>query len=328
MRVKGFPWTIIQASRRLEIELSDAAIHRWQILKVFEQTGSWRLVRETFGISRATIFRWRKRFTAKDWTTLEERSRRPRRVRQPRWSAALATRVQQLREQYPSWGKNKLVVLLRREGIYTSASTVGRILSKLRKRGALRDPPRQRITVRKRYRPRPYAQRKPKDYTPTRPGDLVEIDTMDIRPLPQVQLKHFSARDVISKWDVLEVHRKATSTAAHLFLQAVVARMPFPVKAVQVDGGSEFKAVFENGCKELGIPLYVLPPRSPKLNGGVERSHKTHIEEFYELAMDCPWNIAELNERLLGQENTYNTVRPHESLGFLTPSEFLATHPP
>jgi transposase InsO family protein len=328
MQIKGLPWTMVQGSRRLDVELSDAAKQRWRALRVFEQTRDWRLVRETFGISRATLYRWRKQYDPKDWTTLEERSRRPRRVRKPRWTAELTGEVLKLREQYPSWGKNKLVVLLRKGGFDTSASTVGRILFSLRKRGVLQDPPRQRISVRKKCRPRPYACRKPKNYLPTRPGELVEIDTMDIKPLPNVQLKHFSARDVVSKWDVVEVHRRATSTAARLFLETVTKRMPFPVKAVQVDGGSEFKAVFEKRCEELGIPLYVLPPRSPKLNANVERAHRTHLEEFYEITPDCPWNVAELNQRLKEWELVYNNTRPHQSLNFLTPSEFLATHPP
>ena len=32
----------------------------------------------------------------------------------------------------------------------------------------------------------------------------------------------------------------------------------------------EFMKHFENGCEENNIPLYVLPPRSPKYNGRVE----------------------------------------------------------
>ncbi len=58
--------------------------------------------------------------------------------------------------------------------------------------------------------------------------------------------------------------------------------MPFPVNAIQIDGGSEFMAKFEWACRDLGIRLFVLPPRSPKLNGGVERANRTHTEEFYE----------------------------------------------
>ena len=56
--------------------------------------------------------------------------------------------------------------------------------------------------------------------------------------------------------------------------------MPFAVKAVQVDGGSEFMAQFEEACRQRGIRLFVLPPRPPKLNGHVERAQRTHKDEF------------------------------------------------
>ena len=57
--------------------------------------------------------------------------------------------------------------------------------------------------------PRPYAVRKPKDYIPQAPGDLVEVDRLDVRPLPGIVFKHFTARHVISRWDVVEVRSRA-----------------------------------------------------------------------------------------------------------------------
>jgi len=66
----------------------------------------------------------------------------------------------------------------------------------------------------------------------------VEVDTLDVRPIPGVGLKHFTAWDVVSRWDVVGVYSRATaSTAAH-FLDVLQARMPSPIKALQVDGGS------------------------------------------------------------------------------------------
>ena len=70
---------------------------------------------------------------------------------------------------------------------------------------------------------------------------LVEVDTADIRLLPGDVYKHFGARDVIARWDVLDVHHRATGQTAAGFLDAILERMPFPVRAIQVDGGSEFK---------------------------------------------------------------------------------------
>lgn len=275
-----------------------------------------------FGISRQTFYRWKRRYQAQRPQSLEEGSRRPHRQRQPTWSSALAEAVQRLREERPRWGKDKLVCLLREQGWAVSTSMVGRILTRLKARGALREPPWNGISARKRQRPRPYAIRKPKEYQARFPGDLVQLDTLDVRPFPGVILKHFTARDVVSRWDVIEVHTRATAATAARFLDRLLERMPFPVNAIQVDGGSEFQAGFEGACQERGIRLFVLPPRSPKLNGHVERAQRTHTEEFYEL-YDGDVDIGPLNQALRVWERTYNTIRPHQSLGYLTPERFL-----
>jgi len=88
-----------------------------------------------------------------------------------------------------------------------------------------------------------------------------------------------------------------------------------------VDGGSEFKAEFEEGCQRRAILLFEVPPRSPKLNGHVERAHRTPREEFHQM-LDPPDSLDELRERLRAREIVYNTVRPHQALGQRTLWEF------
>jgi transposase InsO family protein len=275
-----------------------------------------------FGISRRTFYRWWRRYDPRDLTTLEDRSHRPHRRRQPTWTPELADRVLALRRLYPRWGKDKLAVLLAREGRRVSVSMVGRILTRLKLRGVLHEPPRGRARFRRRARGRRYAVRKPRAWTVRQPGDLVQVDTLELRPLPGVVVKQFTARDVISRWDVIEAHRRATSALAAQFLNTLLERMPFPLRALQVDGGSEFAAAFEDACRQRGLRLFVLPPRSPKLNGAVERAQRTHTEEFYEISA-CSLELQSLNRELRAWEHIYNTVRPHQALGYLTPQEFL-----
>jgi putative transposase len=233
-----------------------------------------------FGISRQTFYRWWRRYDPQNLYTLEDRSHHPHQRRQPTWTAAHREAVLTLRREYPRWGKDKLVVLLRRKNLRLSTSMVGRILNDLKRRGVLVETPAKVPTRRRQMRGRPWARRKPRFWPIRQPGDLVQLDTKEVRPARGVVLKHFSARDMVSRWDVLEVHERATSLAAAHFLDALVDRMPFPIAALQVDGGSEFAAEFETACQQRNLPLFVLPPRSPKLNGQVERSHRTHHEEF------------------------------------------------
>jgi len=276
-----------------------------------------------FGISRQTFYRWQRRYDPYDLTTLEERSHCPRQRRQPTWSLPLEEKVLTLRLQFPRWGKDKLAVLLRRQQLPVSVSMVGRILSSLKRQGRLVEPPRTGVPgSRRALRPRPYAVRKPKQYAVFEPGDLVEVDTLDVRPVPGVTFKQFTARDVVSRWDVIQAHTRATASAATAFLDTLQHRMPFPIRAVQVDGGSEFAAEFELACQQRGLHLFVLPPRSPKLNGAVERANRTHTEEFYQVTA-CSLEMKKLNRELRHWEKIYNTVRPHQALGYLTPQQFL-----
>jgi transposase InsO family protein len=281
-----------------------------------------RLTCRYFGISPQTFYRWKRRYDPKYLDSLKDHSRRPRRVRQPTASPELVEAVLKLREERPRWGKEKLAELLRGQGYQVSSSMVGRTIRRLKERGILREPITNYVSAGKRQRSRPYALRKPKDYKAKQMGDLVQLDTLDIRPLPGVVLKHFTAQDVTSRWNVIGVYNRATARNAALFLDELEARMPFPLKAIQVDGGAEFEALFEEECRRRGIKLFVLPPRSPKLNGGVERAHRTHTEEFYEIT-DSTFEIADLSKELLEWEDIYNTVRPHQALGYLTPLKFI-----
>jgi transposase InsO family protein len=326
MQIKAMGMPRSRYLERGAVELSRAAWCRLQWMDYYRQHGgNAALTCRHFGIRRQTFYGWKGRYDREDLASLEARSHRPPRRRQPTWTAELAERVLGLRRQYPRWGKDKLAVLLRREGRSVSASRVGRILSRLKARGVLIEPPTIHLKVRR--RPRPYARRKPRDYRPQAPGDLVEVDTLELRPLPGVTLKQFTARDVVSRWDVLEAHTRATATLAAGFLDTLRARLPFPLRALQVDGGSEFAAPFEEACRERGLELFLLPPRSPKLNGHVERANRTPTEEFYEITPST-FELAALNRELRAWEHTYNTVRPHQALGYLTPAEFLAHSQP
>lgn len=278
-----------------------------------------------FGYSRPTVYRWLDRYDRFHLGSLEDRSSAPRRRRRPTWTPEQLGAVRDVRERYPRWGKDKLVVLLRRQGIALSVSMVGRILARLRRTGELHEPShRRRMSVTQRRWARPYAIRKPAAWTVERPGDLVELDTLDIRPLPGTIWKQFTARDVVSRWDTVELGRRATAAAAADVLDRLAERMPFQVRAISIDNGAEFMAEFEAACQARGIALFVLPPRSPKLHGAVERANRTHTEEFYEVTTAEP-ELEAFQAELRIWETVYNTIRPHQALGYLTPAEFLAS---
>ena len=79
-----------------------------------------------------------------------------------------------------------------------------------------------------------------------------------------------------------------------MFLDKLTADMPFKVEAIQVDGGSEFMAEFEDACQSRAIKLFVLPPKSPEINGAVERCNGAWRYEFYAV-YDLPTRVDQLN---------------------------------
>lgn len=302
-------------------ELSREARVRLKFLE-FSQNHPVVVTCRHFGISRATYYRWKARYNPKNLNSLEDRSRRPKNVRKPGWTAELVRRVQELREKYPAWGKAKLLVLITRDGIKTSASTIGRILRYLKRRGVLREPARK-VKAWRTPRKRFYAVRKPKDYRAKIPGDIVEIDTLDVRPLPGKIFKQFTAVDTVSRYGFADVRSSATAGMAKEFLEQLTQESPFPIRAVQTDGGSEFYAEFEQACKKIGVRFFCLPPRSPKLNGAVERLNRTSREEHWDI-YDGDATLDEMRpalRRWITEE--YNQVRPHQALGYVTPTEYL-----
>ena len=82
---------------------------------------------EEFGISPPTGYLWLRRDEQHGIAGIAERSRRP--LASPaRTSAGLEQRVIEVRRQYPDWGARKLLVVLEREGIELTRSTIHRIL--------------------------------------------------------------------------------------------------------------------------------------------------------------------------------------------------------
>jgi putative transposase len=168
-------------------ELSRQARQRLKWMDYYQEHNSnARLTCRHFDISPQTFYRWKRRYDPQDLRSLEDRLHWPQRLRQPTWSPELFQAVFSIRERYPRWGKDKLAVLLRNEHWQVYTSMVGRILKRLKERGLLREPTRNGLSIKKHRYPRPYAVRKPKDYRIAQAGDLVQVDTLDVRPLPGV----------------------------------------------------------------------------------------------------------------------------------------------
>lgn len=278
--------------------------------------GNAALVCRHFGIARATFYRWRTRYDRHDLSTLEDRPRAPERRRRPTTPTSVIDLVLRIRDEWPAWSKYKIaVVAVRDYDIEVSASTVGRILTRYGRIEAVVSRKRQRAAKGRYVR-----KRRPKEAITT-PGQLIQMDTKHLNLPWNGKRYHFEAIDLATRMKVSSVATSASSKATEAFLAYAIERFPFPVRSIQTDNGSEFAHLFERACEERGIPHYTSHPRCPKQNAFVERVIRTAIDEFY-LFHETPVDIGEHAAALEAFDEDYNTLRPHTSLGYLTPMEY------
>lgn len=291
----------------------------WEILK--QNKVQDKEIAKITGISRSTYYRRKKAISIFGTNALEYKSRVPHRKRQSQISQTTIDLILDIRKNNPTYGKAKIAVILKRDhDVLISESSVGRVLKKLIEQNKIQISPSYVRAKRKRKFKR-HAQRWQYGMKAKTRGELIQIDHMT-GTKNGVTYKHFQAWDPITKTIVAQVVSNATSAAAAKFLHKVRKDMPFDIKSVQVDGGSEFMKHFEDQCQKLDIPLHVLPPRRPQYNGGVERGNRIFKEEFYSLKDILADSIRHLNALLQNAVHKYNNFRPHFSLKGLTPCEY------
>jgi len=200
---------------------------------------------------------------------------------------------------------------------------VGRILTALFDKGLItksRSAPRPRkVPNLNKSQAKPWAY---KDYKTMKLGERVQVDHMTVRRNGIIS-KHFQAWERKSKFIHAQAYSHAKASSAKRFLIELIEEGHFKILSRQVDGGSEFMAEFEAACKELSIPLHVLPPIRPTYNGGVELGNRTFKEEFYYRCDLLADSIGAMRFELKKTLNKYNTYRPHKSRGGLTPMAYI-----
>ena len=154
-----------------------------------------------------------------------------------------------------------------------------------------------------------------------------EVDVKFLERIPgtRKRLYQFTAIDDCTRIRVLKVYDACNQATAIRFIDEVVRRLPFRIHVVQTDNGAEFQSRFHWHLEGLDIRHAYIRPRTPHLNGKVERSHRIDDQEFYQL-LDKDGitdDIHLFNEKLREWEEYDNCHRPHGSLDGQTPYERL-----
>ncbi len=138
------------------------------------------------------------------------------------------------------------------------------------------------------------------------------------RPLRRFQ---YTAIDDATRIRALRIYDRHNQATAIDFIDFVIERFPFRIHTIRTDNGHEFQAKFHWHVEDLGTRHVYIKPRTPRLNGKVERSHRTDDLEFYPILTYT--DDVDLNQKLRVWEDYYNFNRPHSSLAGKTPYEVL-----
>jgi len=296
-------------------------VQSWETLKA--QGVCDKVCQKFVGMSRSTYYRYKRVLKDLDKGILPP-SKKPNSVRKREWGEAEMQLVLQIRRDNPTYGKAKIAVIIKRDHQGNlSESTVGRILTYLKQKGLVQKSPSAIRQKRKRSFVKGHARRWTfKHYKSIKMGERVQIDHMTATK-NGICLKHFQGWDRCSKYMDANVYSDAKSSSAKRFLMDFVQSCPFKITSIQVDGGSEFMAEFEEACAKLGLDLIVLPPAKPKYNGGVERGNRTFREEFYARTDILADSIGAFRADLRKAVNKYNSYRPHAALDGQTPMQYV-----
>ena len=246
-----------------------------------------------------TFARWWALWRRRGKLALLDRSRRPR--RSPHALPGQVLDVIRRAHWQMGWGVRRLHAHLRQAGlIRCSLSSVYRVL---RRCGAL---------VRRPRKPRPVWTR----YAKAVPGERAQ---MDLKYLPQSRYQ-LTLVDDCSRYLAATVLEQRTTMAVCRALPPLLRNLPFSVRCIQTDNGSEFGRDLTLLLRRMGIRHTRIRPRSPHLNGKVERVQRTVQEEFWDGVGPGP--LEDWARRLQDYVRFYNRRRQHSALGYTTPVEY------
>ena len=267
-------------------------------VRLYEGHGDAGLVCRRCGISRPTLRKWWKRYKEAGVEGLKSRSRRPHRSPNQRVFEGEERLILALRLERRLGIKQLRSELIRQYGLRLSLETIHKVL--------------QRHGVQVLERKRPW-RKKTKRYSRPVPGDRVQMDVCKIAP----GLYQYTAIDDCSRYRVLGLYPRRTAANTLDFLERVVEEMPFAIQRVQTDRGREFFAYkVQERLLDWAIKFRPIRPRSPHLNGKVERSQKTDLDEFWS-AVDL--KADDLHQKLDEWQHFYNWHRPHTALNGKSP---------
>lgn len=267
------------------------------------------------GITRQTGYKWAKRYTQDGEKGLEEHSRAPHHCPHA-ISDAVAEAIVWLRQQHPRWGPRKLLPYLEKrqpEQSWPAPSSIGALLD----REGLTHRRRPRRRTPSYSEPLAHAQAANQVWCADYKGWFYCGDGQRCDPL--------TISDAFSRYLLrCRAVPKTDGVEAKAVFEAVFREYGMP-EAIRTDNGPPFASKAPAGLSRLsmwwlrlGIRHERIQPGHPEQNGRHERMHQTLKQET---ASPPQGNVRQQQQAFRRFQSEYNEERPHEALGYRTPSE-------
>ena len=276
-----------------------------------------------YNVSRATIYRWRKRYDG-TLESLVNRSHRPHSHPNQHTEEEIAL-IKRMRKKNKHTGLVVFWVKLRQKGYKRSITALWRMLRKLELPPI--KPPNPK------YIPKPYEKM-------LYPGQRVQIDVKFVPDACIVgdaktegkKFYQYTAIDEYSRFRYLEAFEEHSSYSSAVFLDHMLKAFKFKVECVQTDNGQEFTkrlgssekptpTLFETRLKQYGIRHKLIKPYTPRHNGKVERSHRKDNEYFY--ATHKFYSFEDFKKQLAVHSRKYNKF-PMRPLNWKSPADYIS----
>ena len=271
-------------------------------------------VASQWSVSRRTLHRWLGRYEGDGLEGLGDRSHRPAHCPH-QMPAAIEVMVLEMRRAHAYWGARRIAFELRRKGLEPapSESAVYRCLV----RAAVIDP----VTRRRR-------RESWKRWERGGPMELWQMDVVHGFLLADgTSAKALTGIDDHSRYCISArlMVRERTQAVCDGFSSAMQTYgVP---QQVLTDNGKVFtgrfaqppvEVLFDRICRENGVDHILTMPRTPTTTGKIERFHRTLRVDFN--TRQVFHNLKTAQEALDEWVSYYNSQRPHQSLGDLTPA--------
>ncbi len=289
----------------------ELAVRRKMVILEYAQlSGNTSKACREYAVPRSSFYQWKKAVALKGYSGLYRKKpiahRHPRQI-----SPAVVEQILQLRDTYHLGPQRIAWYLERYHGITISCSSVYRTLVRQGMSCLPKNVGRRAIQTRR------YAKQVPGHHiqVDVKFGMLKSSDGTTIRRF------QYTAVDDATRVRALKIYRRHNQQNAIDFIDYVIERFPFRIHTIRTDRGHEFQAQFHWHVEAKGIRHVYIKPRTPHLNGKVERSHRSDQEEFYQLLTYT--DDVDLNKKLGEWERFYNFDRPHGAFNGKTPYEAL-----